>query len=381
MLAFGRPPQRQRGTAVELSLFYFADNRAGHADRAGRERYRLLMDGARFADTHGFAAVWTPERHFHPFGGLYPNPAVTGAAVAAVTERVGVRAGSVVLPLHDPVRVAEEWSVVDNLSGGRVGVSFASGWHAVDFALSPGGFADRRQRMLAGIETVQALWRGEAVARRDGVGEPVTVRLFPPPVQPRLPVWITSSKSVETCRQAGTLGASLLTHLLGQSVDELAGKIAAYRQALRERHGADRRGHVTLMLHTFLDEDVEAARAAVRAPFSAYLRSSFDLVLSWARSIDETFEPERLAEGEVEFLVDRAFERYFVTSGLFGTVETGTRMLRRLAAIGVDEVACLIDFGLDDETVLAGLERLDALRKVAAAEGAETAGETLPAGG
>ena len=47
-----------------------------------RDRYRLLLEGAKFADAHGFAAVWTPERHFHEFGGLYPNPALTSAAVA-----------------------------------------------------------------------------------------------------------------------------------------------------------------------------------------------------------------------------------------------------------------------------------------------------------
>ncbi len=47
--------------------------------------YRLLLEGAKFADTHDFEAVWTPERHFHPFGGLYPNPSVTSAAVAAIT--------------------------------------------------------------------------------------------------------------------------------------------------------------------------------------------------------------------------------------------------------------------------------------------------------
>ena len=61
----------------------------------------------------------------HRFGGLYPNPSVAGAALAAITERVDIRAGSCVLPLHDPIRVAEEWSLVDNLSNGRVGISFA----------------------------------------------------------------------------------------------------------------------------------------------------------------------------------------------------------------------------------------------------------------
>ena len=118
------------------------------------------MDGARFADEHGFKAVWTPERHFHAFGGLYPNPAVTGAAVAAVTERVEIRAGSVVLPLHHPARVAEEWAVVDNLSGGRVGISVASGWQPNDFLLRPENFKEAKAVMFREIKTLQALWRG-----------------------------------------------------------------------------------------------------------------------------------------------------------------------------------------------------------------------------
>ena len=96
---------------ISFSLFYFA---AG--EDAAADGYRLLLEGARFADRNGFEAVWTPERHFHAFGGLYPNPSVTGAALAAITENVGIRAGSVVLPLHSPIRVAEEWAVVDNLS-------------------------------------------------------------------------------------------------------------------------------------------------------------------------------------------------------------------------------------------------------------------------
>ena len=68
---------------LDFSLFYFSAD----ANAEGSERYRLLLDGARYADEHGFSAVWTPERHFHAFGGLYPNPAVTGAAVAAITEK------------------------------------------------------------------------------------------------------------------------------------------------------------------------------------------------------------------------------------------------------------------------------------------------------
>src|SRR4029079_5783032 len=108
---------------MAFSLFYFAADAAEQQ----RDRYRLLLDGAKFADTHGFLAIWTPERHFHEFGGLYPNPALTSAAVATITKIVHLRAASVVLPLHNPIRIAEEWSVVDNLSAGRIGLSFASG--------------------------------------------------------------------------------------------------------------------------------------------------------------------------------------------------------------------------------------------------------------
>jgi methionyl-tRNA formyltransferase len=73
---------------IDFSLFYFAsDEGEGVADK-----YHLLLEGAKFADTHGFDAVWTPERHFHAFGGLYPNPSVASAAIAAITQNIKIRA-------------------------------------------------------------------------------------------------------------------------------------------------------------------------------------------------------------------------------------------------------------------------------------------------
>jgi hypothetical protein len=158
-------PQRR----LDFGLFYFSSDAAEqHLDK-----YRLLLDGARFAVANGFRSVWTPERHFHAFGGLYPNPAVTGAAVAAVTKNVDIRAGSCVTPLHHPVRVAEDWSVVDGLSNGRVGLSIAAGWQPNDFVLRPENYADRKAQMFRDIDVIQKLWRGEAVPFRDGTGTEV----------------------------------------------------------------------------------------------------------------------------------------------------------------------------------------------------------------
>ena len=128
---------------MEFSLLYFS----GDGSKTEADKYRLLLESAKFADRNDFSALWAPERHFHPFGGLYPNPSLTCAALAMITEHLQLRAGSLVMPLHNPARVAEEWSVVDNLSNGRIALAFASGWTIDDFVLSTESHASRRETM------------------------------------------------------------------------------------------------------------------------------------------------------------------------------------------------------------------------------------------
>ena len=155
LTAYVVPRSTPEQARVAFSLFYFGSN-----NYAADNKYQLYLDSARFADKHDFEAVWTPERHFDQVGSLYANPSVLSAALATATSRIQLRAGSVVLPLHDPIRVAEEWSMVDNLSGGRVGVAIASGWHARDFVLAPPNFANRKQILRDSVQTIKALWSG-----------------------------------------------------------------------------------------------------------------------------------------------------------------------------------------------------------------------------
>ncbi len=359
-------PRAAPGRELAFSLFYFGSYAAGRA----ADHYRLVLEGARFADRHGFSAIWTPERHFHEFGGLFPNPSVLSAAIAAATERLQIRAGSVVLPLHDPLRVAEEWALVDNLSGGRVGVSFASGWHANDFVLKPGAYDDRQEVMRRGIDAVRRLWRGEALRLPGGAGNEVEVRIFPRPVQPELPVWVTAAGSPATFRLAGELGAGVLTHLLGHEEAELGAKIRVYRDAWRQAGHLSGEGRVTVMLHTFVGASREAAEAAVREPLSAYLKTSFGLLRSLAESAGLKQDPRQLSPAELDLLVARAYQRYVAAgAGLIGTPDSCAATVERLRQLGVDEVACLIDFGVPAEQVLANLTHLDKLRRGTAASG------------
>jgi natural product biosynthesis luciferase-like monooxygenase protein len=372
-----RAAQAIEAPPMQFGLFYFASDDGEQASTLGREKYRLLLEGARYADLHGFSAVWTPERHFHTFGGLYPNPALTSAALAVVTERVQLRAGSCVLPLNDPIRVAEAWALVDNLSNGRVGISFASGWQPEDFIFAPTSYRERHEVMFREIETVRRLWRGETLTMPGGHGRDVTFGIRPRPVQRELPIWITAGGTPETFRRAGAMGASLLTHLLGQSIEELTDKLRIYRDAWREHGHGPSGGHVTLMLHTFVGESESQVRAEVRGPLTTYLRGSVSLFTPFAAALG--LDMNNLSEADMDALADHAFSRYYETSGLFGTPESCLEMVDRLRSVGVDELACLIDFGIPTETVLGNLSRLDRLRELAAARA--SAGEAHASGG
>ena len=357
---------------MQFSLFYW--NVAEDASEYDEEPYRLLIESARFADDHDFTAVWTPERHFHAFGGLYPNPAVTSAALASVTRNIHIRAGSCVVPLHHPIRIAEDWAVIDNISNGRVGIATASGWQPNDFVIQPDNFADSKNILFESTEQVRRLWRGEEL-EYEGPKGPVKVRTLPRPKQKELPVWTTTAGNPETFRQAGITGTYILTHLLGQSVEDVSKNIDIYRDAYRTA-GHDGEGHVTLLLHTLVGPDEESVRHLARTPMKRYLKSAMFLVKSaaWSfptfkalseetgKSLDDYFA--NISDKDMDELLDFAFDRYYETSGLFGTPERCINMVDSLKAIGVNEIGCLIDYGVETDTVLDHLTYLNELRKL-----------------
>lgn len=335
-----------------FSLLFFASAPA----EAELGKFDLFRASTRFADEHGFEAVWIPERHFHAFGGIFPNPSLMAVVLAESTRRIRIRAGSVVMPLHHPIRVAEEWAVVDNLSGGRVDISFAIGWNPNDFVFAPAAYADRKKVTLAGVDAVRRLWRGDPYETPNGPGQPFNVTLHPLPLQKELAVWFTCSGGQERFIEAGEWGFNVLTALLFQSVEELAEKIAAYRGA-RARAGHAGPGRVTLMLHTFVGEDEAAVKEAVRQPFQRYLESSADLWQAGDARLKE-LSPRKKAD-----LLEFAFERYYRKTALMGSIESAAAMVGAVAKAGADEIACLIDFGLPMKTIMQGMEHLDALRR------------------
>ncbi|WP_189341135.1 MupA/Atu3671 family FMN-dependent luciferase-like monooxygenase [Streptomyces sp. EAG2] len=373
-----REPERPQAPAVpaarrapRLSLSYFGDSDMIDIDA----HYRLLMDGADFADQHGFDAIWLPERHFHPFGGLSPNPAVLAATLAQRTSRVKLRAGSVVGPLHHPARIAEEWAVVDRLSRGRVGIAVASGWNDRDFVLAPGSFADRREVTMKRIDQVRRLWRGEELEFPAGEGSH-RILTYPRPVQPELPLWLTTLGSAQAFGAAGEAGLGVLTNLLTQDIAELKTKIAAYREA-RERAGHDA-GRITVLVHTLVGEDEEKVRAAAADPLAHYLAAALDLTNRMSPA-ERRIDPDRLAASDREFLIRSAQDKYLRHRSLIGGIDGCRATVEELADAGVDEIACFVDFGVRPDLAREGFEALDRLRRTVADAPARPAAAAGPA--
>lgn len=335
---------------IDFSLLFFSSNERDESSG----KYDLLLQGSQLADKLGFKAVWMPERHFHPVGGLFPNPSVIAAAVAVLTKQIRLRAGSVVAPLHQAVRIAEEWSVVDNLSNGRVDLSFARGWNPKDFVLSPGSYRNDNTLMASQMDTVCKLWKGEGIRLSGHQGQISEVRIFPRPVQSELTCWMTCMGGAERFVEAGQRGCNILTMLFNQTIDELKKKIEVYRAARDKANGP---GIVTLMLHAFVHPDMDFARRTVREPFLDFIRSTINLHQQGAevRGID-------VQEDEKERMAQFAYERYFRNAALFGPADGCAELIEKLIAAGVNEVACQIDFGVDRRSVLESISHLGALK-------------------
>ena len=325
-------------------------------------KYGLLFKSAEFADVNGFEALWIPERHFHPFGGFSPNPSVLAGALSRVTKNVQLRAGSVVLPLHHPARIVEEWSVVDNCSEGRAGLAFASGWHPNDFILTSNDYENRKTDLFDQIETVRDLWEGKTLPFEDVNGKKIDVSVHPRPLQKTLPMWVAVLGSPESYEKAGELGIGILTNLIAQDTTQLAEGIKIYKESLKKHGHSEESARVCVLLHTFVGADQNEAIETARRPLYNYLSSSMQLFQKTHAEQENATQLDRLSEEDKDFVFGRAYQRYVDGHALIGNVESCLPTLQNLQSIGVTEFAAFIDFGVDHELVYDNLGFINELK-------------------
>jgi alkanesulfonate monooxygenase SsuD/methylene tetrahydromethanopterin reductase-like flavin-dependent oxidoreductase (luciferase family) len=152
------------------------------------ELYRAAIEMAVWADERGFDTVQFSEHHGSD-DGYIPSPIVLASAIAARTRHIKLRFGVILLPLHDPIRLAEDLAVLDIVSNGRVTVTFGAGYAAHEFEMFGVALGDRVKLIEEGIATIRQAWTGEEFLYRGR-----RARVMPTPVQqPRPAIWLGGS--------------------------------------------------------------------------------------------------------------------------------------------------------------------------------------------
>jgi alkanesulfonate monooxygenase SsuD/methylene tetrahydromethanopterin reductase-like flavin-dependent oxidoreductase (luciferase family) len=188
----------------EFSLRF--DMRASPQGASHQRLYAAALDMAVYAEANGFHSITFSEHHGVADGYL-PSPMVLAAAIAGLTKHLQLDFKAIIAPLHDPLRLAEDLAVLDQISGGRVQATLAGGYNPREFAMFGKSLTDRGAFMEDIIGILTAAWTGEPFQYR---GQ--RVRVTPLPVQqPRIPLLMGGS-SVAAARRAGRLADGFVTH-------------------------------------------------------------------------------------------------------------------------------------------------------------------------
>jgi alkanesulfonate monooxygenase SsuD/methylene tetrahydromethanopterin reductase-like flavin-dependent oxidoreductase (luciferase family) len=309
---------------VKLGAFTVVD---AYPDRPGgdADRVRDVVRLAEEVEAAGLASLWVAEHHFH-IGGVCPSPPVVLAACGMRTRRIRLGSLVSVLPFHRPVDLAEEYALVDRLTGGRLNLGVGSGYLASEFAgygLDP---ADKRGRFDLALETLREAFAGRPIRAGGEASLPVTLNVRPVQ-QPYPPIWVAVQRREAIPYVAAKgLSVALIPYATVDSPDELRDVIGDYRRALP----AGTPGEVAVALHVFAGDELGPAREA----FRRYVRSRLDT--------GSTFL-ERKTRDRPEHASPEAIERSGLA--LFGTPEEVAQRLEGFARIGVDELLGIFDFG------------------------------------
>lgn len=309
---------------MRLSAFTVVDAFPPGTD-SGRDRYEEVLQQAEACEAAGLGTLWVAEHHFQP-GGTDPAPAVLLAAAAMRTRRLRLGVLVSVLPFHNPIEVAEQYAMVDQLSGGRLNFGAGSGYIPLElqgFNVDP---STKREKFDASLATILAAWRGEEIRVDGPFGGPVRLNVRPRQ-GPHPPLWVAVQRR-EALPFVARRGANvaLVPYATVKSVDELGEEIAEFRGHLP----AGTEAEVAVALHIYAGAEPEAARAALQRYLDARLSTQSSFYEAKVRE-----DPRHASAATIES----------IGFALIGPPREVAGRLEAFRRIGVDEVLGIFDFG------------------------------------
>jgi probable F420-dependent oxidoreductase len=225
------------------------------------QEYRDTLELVRLAESAGFDSAWVSEHHGVSDGYL-PSLLPMLAAFAAATDRIRLGTGVVLTPLHDPLRLAEDAAVVDQLSGGRLTLGLGIAWRPEEFRMFGVPFAERLPRTVETVEILRRAWTGERFSFEGRIFRYDRVRVTPPPAQQEGPPILLGGYVEAAMRRAGRIGDGYITD--ADDADAVRRAAALMDEGAREAGRDPSTLTLAIMQNAFVAESGTEAWAPVR---------------------------------------------------------------------------------------------------------------------
>lgn len=344
---------------MRFSTFHLFSQYGGQPDKAVYDREIQVI---KWADELGFDTAWIAEHHFRAYG-IVPNVMLLLGHLAGITTRVNLGSAIVIMPFHNPLRVAEDAAMVDLLSGGRLRFGFGRGYQGYEYHGFNLSMIDNRAVTDESMDIVRKAWTGKDFTHESPHFHVPELHVIPTPLQPRVPE-VVASISSESVAHYGRRGVSFLVDstLTRYQLRDLV-------QLWRENAVAggfdplDSR-HVVMRLINITETDEEARALAQRGHILSYADRSarvFDPFLAFkdAPTAQERFAVESapidpvtgkiaagyeywekgyLGRGPAEF--DPTSDESWEERWCAGTLARVNRMIDEIEEIGFSEIIC-----------------------------------------
>jgi len=316
--------------------------------RPSLEIFARGIEIAQAAETLGFRNVWLAEHHFSTYGYL-SRPVQLATYIAARTQRLRVGTAVIVVPLHNPLVIAEEIATLDLLSGGRLDVGLGRGYQHYEFERFGLELEAGRARWEESIDVILCALGGQPFSYEGKVFKIPETTVFPQPVQqPHPPIWITA-QSPESVEAAVRRGFNVLTGGFGIPIERTAEFRRLFDRTVSEVRpphplavGVQRAVYVT---DSLADARAAAEQARWNMRVTLSLRNHYERVEHGrAIPVPAAREPD----------LDDLLDRFLV----IGTPDTCIRQIARIRdLVGITHFNCSFWFGdLEHAQVLRSME-------------------------
>jgi alkanesulfonate monooxygenase SsuD/methylene tetrahydromethanopterin reductase-like flavin-dependent oxidoreductase (luciferase family) len=304
--------------------------RFGFSPVQSQPRFDAMVNQSVFAETLGFNVLWAHEHHSE--GMMYPSPLMTLAVLAGHTKRIGLGTNMLLLSLHHPLQVAEEGAMIDTLSEGRLRLGVSAGYSLRDLQAFDVQANERGLRMSEGLQLIRAVWTGEHVNLDDRFSHLRDYTIFPKPVQrPAPPIYVGGTVDI-AIRRAARLGDELLISAT-QPIGDIPRMLGVYHEELRKlgREPVDK--ITTLNRIVYVVTDRAKKNEAVKFFGERFLR----LYDTWGHQNVTGIDKASRSLEEVN-------KEHFIIGEPTECVE----LIKQYEALGIGEIACLMNFGGPD---------------------------------